>query len=42
MSGVPVAVVRSASFQQKIEWVRLMERHPKYFEEAKRLREERH
>ena len=22
-------------FQQKIEWVRLMERHPKYFEEAK-------
>ncbi len=23
-------------FQQKIEWVRLMERHPKYFEEAKR------
>ena len=23
-------------FQQKIEWVRLMERHPDYFEEAKR------
>ena len=23
-------------FQQKIEWVRLMERHPEYFEEAKR------
>ena len=23
-------------FQQKIEWVRLMERHPHYFEEAKR------
>ncbi len=23
-------------FQQKIEWVRLMERHPQYFEEAKR------
>ena len=23
-------------FQQKIEWVRLMERHPRYFEEAKR------
>ena len=23
-------------FQQKIEWVRLMERHPNYFEEAKR------
>lgn len=23
-------------FQQKIEWVRLMERHPKFFEEAKR------
>ena len=23
-------------FQQKIEWVRLMERHPKYFEEARR------
>ena len=22
-------------FQQKIEWVRLMERHPEYFEEAK-------
>ena len=22
-------------FQQKIEWVRLMERHPKFFEEAK-------
>lgn len=22
-------------FQQKIEWVRLMERHPQYFEEAK-------
>ena len=28
-------------FQQKIEWVRLMERHPGYFEEAKTLREER-
>ena len=27
-------------FQQKIEWVRLMERHPDYFEEAKRLRED--
>ena len=23
-------------FQQKIEWVRLMEQHPEYFEEAKR------
>ena len=23
-------------FQQKIEWVRLMERHPDFFEEAKR------
>ena len=23
-------------FQQKIEWVRLMERHPEFFEEAKR------
>ena len=23
-------------FQQKIEWVRLMDRHPEYFEEAKR------
>ena len=29
-------------FQQKIEWVRLMERHPDFFEEGEELRKERY